>query len=373
MKRILRPLMPPWSLIILKYASSVRSIAPYAPAGPSCGPQLPTTTSVSVTPVTTGLAVAAVVAAAVGADVAAGGVADPQAVTSSATSRDTTCATRGRDRCCVLESWSFKSSLSFWPYLALMPQICASHLLPLTKRRAPIAEDHPSGLQDVRTVGDVERHVHVLLDQEHGRPGGADLADDTEDLLDQHRCEAKGWLVEQEQSWPGHERPCDGEHLLLATAQRSGALLQPLAQAREVFEHARWLLARDTEIPSRVPTEQQVLAHGQLREDLSSFGHLDDPGPHHAVGAPAIDALAVELDRAARRPEKTGDHAQCRRLASAVRPEERYDAALRDLEAHAVQGADAPVVGLDVVHHEERTSRTRHRRPRAQVRRGRPR
>src|SRR5207237_9157243 len=78
MKRILRPLMPPWSLIILKYASSVRSIAPYAPAGPSCGPQLPTTTSVSVTPVTTGLAVA-------GEDDAAGGVGvDLQAVTNYA-------------------------------------------------------------------------------------------------------------------------------------------------------------------------------------------------------------------------------------------------------------------------------------------------
>src|SRR5207245_11108392 len=78
MKRILRPLMPPWSLIILKYASSVRSIAPYAPAGPSCGPQLPTTTSVSVTPVTTGFAVT--VAAVAGADDAAGrGLARPRA------------------------------------------------------------------------------------------------------------------------------------------------------------------------------------------------------------------------------------------------------------------------------------------------------
>src|SRR6267142_4671872 len=274
MKRILRPLMPPWSLIILKYASSVRSIAPYAPAGPSCGPQLPTTTSVSVTPTTTGLAVAL----AAGADVPAGGVvADPQAVTRSATSSGTTCAIRGRNRCCVLESCPFKSSLSFWPYPALMPQICASHLLPLTERRAPIAEDHAPGLENVRVVGDVERHVRVLLDDEHCRAGGADLADDTEDLLDQLRREAKGWLVEHKQAWPSHERPSDREHLLLAAAQRSGALLQPLAQAREIFEHARCLLARGTEIPSRVPTEQQVLAHGQLREDLSSFGHLDDP------------------------------------------------------------------------------------------------
>src|SRR6266446_4154888 len=99
MKRILRPLMPPWSLIILKYASRVRSIAPYAPAGPSCGPQLPTTTSVSVTPVTT----AAVVVVVAGADDAAGGVAaDPHAVTSSATSNGTIRATCGRNRCSVL-------------------------------------------------------------------------------------------------------------------------------------------------------------------------------------------------------------------------------------------------------------------------------
>src|SRR5205807_1886089 len=96
----------------------------------------------------------------------------------------------------ILECCPFKGSLSFWPYPALMPQICASHLLSLTECRAPIAEDHASGLKDICTVGDVERHVRVLLDEEHGRACGADLADDTEDLLDQYRREAKGWLVE---------------------------------------------------------------------------------------------------------------------------------------------------------------------------------
>src|SRR2546421_12535483 len=119
MRGFWRRLMPPCSLIFLKSGSGVGSIAPYAPAGPSCGPQLPTTTSVSVTPVATGLAVA-LAAAVAGADDAAGdGVADPQAVTSSATSNGTTFAARGRNRCCALESCPFKSSLSFWPYPAL--------------------------------------------------------------------------------------------------------------------------------------------------------------------------------------------------------------------------------------------------------------
>src|SRR5258706_7756462 len=127
MKRILRPLIPPWSLIILKYASSVRSIAPYAPAGPSCGPQLPTTTSVSVTPVTTGLAVA-VAAAVAGAEVPAGGVvADPQAGTRSAASKGDTRAPPGRGRWCGPQSWPFKNPLSFLPYAAPIPHTCASH------------------------------------------------------------------------------------------------------------------------------------------------------------------------------------------------------------------------------------------------------
>src|SRR5437660_7226606 len=65
---------------------------------------------------------------------------------------------------------------------------------------------------------------------------------------------------------------------------------------------------------------RSVLAHGELGEDLPSFGHLNDPRPHHPVWAPAIDALAVEVDRAARRPEETGNHPQRRRLARAVRP-----------------------------------------------------
>src|SRR5439155_24229531 len=183
MKRILRPLMPPWSLIILKSASSVRSIAPYAPAGPSCGPQLPTTTSVSVTPGTTGAVVGAVVAVVV----APGAVlAGPQAVKRNATSKGTTSA-RGTDRFSILENCPVKMSSLFLPS-PLVPQICALHLLPLPERRAPIAQDHASGLQEVRVVGDPERHVGVLLDQKHGRPGSADVADDAEDLLDQERC-----------------------------------------------------------------------------------------------------------------------------------------------------------------------------------------
>src|SRR6185295_15685571 len=50
MKLILRPLMPPCSLIILKYAASALPIVPYAEAGPLYGMVWPILISVSDAP-----------------------------------------------------------------------------------------------------------------------------------------------------------------------------------------------------------------------------------------------------------------------------------------------------------------------------------
>ena len=50
MKLILRPLMPPCSLIILKYAASALPIVPYADAGPLYGIVWPILISVSDAP-----------------------------------------------------------------------------------------------------------------------------------------------------------------------------------------------------------------------------------------------------------------------------------------------------------------------------------
>src|SRR5882757_11184824 len=51
MKLILRPLMPPCSLIIRKYAASVLPMVAYDDAGPLYGMMLPILISVSVAPV----------------------------------------------------------------------------------------------------------------------------------------------------------------------------------------------------------------------------------------------------------------------------------------------------------------------------------
>src|SRR5882757_1181124 len=72
-----------------------------------------------------------------------------------------------------------------------------------------LAVDH-----DVAAMGELERVVGVLLDQEYrDLLLLVDVADDLEDLLDDERRQPERRLVEQQQPWPAHQRPRDREHL----------------------------------------------------------------------------------------------------------------------------------------------------------------
>jgi hypothetical protein len=64
-----------------------------------------------------------------------------------------------------------------------MPQISASHLLSLAQGGTRIAQDNASHLKQVRVIGNVERHVCVLLDQNDGGSGCANFTDNVENLF----------------------------------------------------------------------------------------------------------------------------------------------------------------------------------------------
>ena len=80
-------------------------------------------------------------------------------------------------------------------------------------------------------------------------------------------------LVEHQHPRVGHQRPPDGEHLLLAAAHRAGALADALAEAGEQLEHERPPLGVG---PPRVGAEVEVLAHRHLGEQATLGGHVGD-------------------------------------------------------------------------------------------------
>src|SRR3979490_955228 len=91
---------------------------------------------------------------------------------------------------------------------------------------APGQRDHAVD-HDIAAMGELERVVGVLLDQEHGDAvARIELAQDADDLLGDERPKPQRGLVEQQQPRPTHQGAGDREHLLLAARQGAAALAQ---------------------------------------------------------------------------------------------------------------------------------------------------
>ena len=102
------------------------------------------------------------------------------------------------------------------------------------------------------------------------------------DVLDDRGLDALGRLVEHEQLRPGHQRPGDGELLLLAAREVAAAPPQ------HVVEHGkeREDLVVDDALVARARREagHQVFAHGEQRKNLAALRHIAEAGLGAQVG-----------------------------------------------------------------------------------------
>ena len=219
---------------------------------------------------------------------------------------------------------------------------------------AVVGERDRAGLEHVASVGDVEGHQRVLLDEQDRRALLVDLDDDLEDLLDEDRGQPHRRLVEQQERRMRHQRTADRAHLLLAARHRPGLLRLPLGQAREQMEDALEILLQPALVLALERAHLEVLEHGHPREQLPPLGRLGDAAGDDVVRGVVGDVLAAEPDLAAARVVEPVDRAQGRRLARAVGAEQRDDLAVAHLERHALERVNRAVVGVDVFELEDR-------------------
>ena len=197
-------------------------------------------------------------------------------------------------------------------------------------------------------IGQPHQRREVLVDDHERQAGVLQARQAGPDLLADQRREPLGGLVQDQQARVGHERPPDGEHLLLAARQVGAQVALALLQARKHLVDApeRPRLAHALAIAAG---GDQVLAHGQIGKDVPAFWHQPDARARHEVRGPAGDVVPAQAHRAAARRHHAHDRLDGGGLAHAVAPDERDDLALADIEAHPEQGLARPVERLDVL------------------------
>ena len=131
-------------------------------------------------------------------------------------------------------------------------------------------------------------------------PAARSVSTVSNSAVDEHRCQPERRFVEQHDAWLGHEAAADRQHLLLAAAQRVGALAAPLAEPREEGQHVVESVG-DVASPAadRVRTEQQVLDDGHRAEQLASLRHETERRDGRSISARSpVMSLSVERDGA---------------------------------------------------------------------------
>jgi hypothetical protein len=155
---------------------------------------------------------------------------------------------------------------------------------------------------------------------------GTGGAEDLGHPVDHGRLQAFGYLVDQHDLRAGDEAARQQQHLLLAAAERSGPLLEPLGDDRE----GRFDLAHPG-------AQQTILGHSQAkvlldREVLKDRVFLRGIGQRLAgveVRRAVGDLAAVQADRTALGADEAHDGLQQRRFAHAVLAEDDQDLARR--------------------------------------------
>jgi hypothetical protein len=165
--------------------------------------------------------------------------------------------------------------------------------------------DHAAVAEHDRGVGDLQRALDHLLDQQDRRALRAQMHDGVQQLVDDRRREAQRRFVEHQQSRLVHQRLCDREHLLLTARENAGARRAAFLQDREQRVDAL-VAQRGVGLgkPRAPQTERKVVLHRLAAEQAPTFGHVQQPTADDRRRLGAAYVRAVEGDAPALRPQQ---------------------------------------------------------------------
>src|ERR1700686_1239584 len=205
--------------------------------------------------------------------------------------------------------------------------------------------------QEVMPICDTERKAEVLFDQDDGHAVFLELLQHAADLLHDHGREALGRLVEEQQLGPRAENPRDRQHLLLAPGHLGAGVISALLEDGEGAIDA---LRRPRGGEER-RRQDQILLHGQGREDRALLGDEGDSAPGDLVRLEPADLDALEADGAALLAQDADDRLQGRALPGAVAADQAHHFAGAHGQADSAQRLALTVIGVEILDLEQRS------------------
>ncbi len=207
----------------------------------------------------------------------------------------------------------------------------------------------PAEVEHHPAVGDRQGARDVLLGEQHGESAArGGVPERPHQLRDDERREPERRLVEREQHRVGDERAADREHLALASRE-----LVPGARAAAGERLEQLVDAGDRAVAGRAAVapegaEAEVLVDRELGDHALPVGHEGEAAPRPLLGAESSEVVAVEQEGSGCRGHESCEGAQERRLAGAVRTEQRHHLTRREREPDAVEHRGAAVADGEV-------------------------
>ena len=175
--------------------------------------------------------------------------------------------------------------------------------------------------------------AEVLLHQQHRETALLDLADGAADLLHDHRRQALGGFIEQQQLGPGTQDAPDCQHLLLAAGEfgaLTGRAFLEVGEQRVDFFHRQPAGRRDR-------GQHQVLGDVEAGKDAALLRAQGNAAARDQVRAHANRLGALKLHRALALTHQADDAFHRGGFAGAVAAQQGYDLALVHVEIDAMQ------------------------------------
>ena len=201
----------------------------------------------------------------------------------------------------------------------------------------------------IATIGNFEGQIHVLLHQEHARPGVvSDSPEYGKQLFNKQGCQSQAHLVDHEQSGVALKSPSDREHLLFTSRQKRRLHIDSWSKTREIAEDLFecWL--------AFAFSEPQILSHTEPEEESSVFGDMGHTAPGDSMSLSCPYWLAQYLDGSSTRRKNSRDREQGCRLSSSVRAEQCDNFSRVDNKGEISYNRDSVVTRIEVIAHDER-------------------